>query len=202
MERVNTASQARTPQDVTDESISTSTYPGRPQHSNVKTNSLSQPTEIEAGKPSGAKEHRSFVQKRGQPNGQGAAYTSTVRNQALSPSSKHLVNGRTNGIRDQTEDKGIESRNPSLIQDQSPQRVRRYTKFDNPQTTWFCGGYLMTGGDSLLSVALAIVVMFGLTGVWLGTTGVWLWKHGSKYGLVKGGGIVVVIILVSVIPCV
>lgn len=80
----------------------------------------------------------------------------------------------------------------------SPKRLRRYTKFENPQTTWFCGGYLMTGGDSLISVSLALVVLFGLTGVWLGTTGAWLWKHGSEYGFARGGGIAIVIILVLV----
>ncbi len=56
----------------------------------------------------------------------------------------------------------------------------------------------MTGGDSLISVSLALVVLFGLTGVWLGTTGAWLWKHGSEYGFARGGGIAIVIILVLV----
>lgn len=54
----------------------------------------------------------------------------------------------------------------------------------------------MTGGDSLLSVGLSVVLMLGMTGVWLGTTGSWLWKHGSEYGIAKGGGVAVVIIFV------
>ena len=75
-------------------------------------------------------------------------------------------------------------------------RFKKYTRFENDQTTFFCGGHLMTGGDNPLSAIAVVVVIQGLTGVWLGTTGVWLWQHGREYGLVKGGGVAIVIILV------
>jgi palmitoyltransferase ZDHHC9/14/18 len=55
---------------------------------------------------------------------------------------------------------------------------------------------MMTGGNSLISLVITTVIMLGLTGVWLGTTGVWLWVHGTEYGLMKGAGIAIVIVLV------
>ncbi|WVQ99474.1 hypothetical protein IAU59_006609 [Kwoniella sp. CBS 9459] len=73
-------------------------------------------------------------------------------------------------------------------------RERRYESFENPLTTFFCGGRLMTGGDTYRSLAFVLVIMLGLSGVWLGTTGAWLWEHGTEYGLVKGGGIAITII--------
>lgn len=77
-------------------------------------------------------------------------------------------------------------------------RRRRYQTFENPLSTWFCGGHLMTGGDSYFSMIFTLVIIFGLSGVWLGTTGAWLWQYGHEYGLVRGGGIAVVVVFMSV----
>lgn len=55
---------------------------------------------------------------------------------------------------------------------------------------------MMTGGDNPVSVITTLVIILGLSGVWVGTTGVWLWQYGTEYGLAKGGGIAVVIIFV------
>ena len=81
-----------------------------------------------------------------------------------------------------------------------PRRVRNWKKLNNPQTTFICGGRLMTGGDSPLSVILSVLVIFSLTGVWLATTGSWLWVDGQKYGLPKGAGIAIVVIFALVRP--
>ena len=80
--------------------------------------------------------------------------------------------------------------------EQQVQRRRKYTMFESPQTTWFCGGHLMTGGDSMFSVVLTVLILLGLTVVWLGTTGAWLWVHGTEYGLAKRGGVAIVIVFV------
>ena len=181
-----------------DRSPSRSTHSVPKHHSSVGFDISSHPTEDELGKGAGVNEHPSSGQRQDQLHENGVATPANARAQLLSPSSEDLANGRTNGIHDRTEEKGVDRRRSRLIPDRSSRRVRRYTKFENPQTTWFCAGHLMTGGDSLLSVALAVVIMFGLTGVWLGTTGVWLWRHGSKYGFGNGGGLSVVIIFVSV----
>jgi len=104
---------------------------------------------------------------------------------------EHLVNGK--GF-----EKPIGRISPSKFprDAQTAKRRRKYTILENPQTTWFCGGHLMTGGDSLVSVGMSVTVLLGLSGVWLGTTGVWLWVHGKEYGLAKGGGVAIVIIFV------
>jgi palmitoyltransferase ZDHHC9/14/18 len=73
-------------------------------------------------------------------------------------------------------------------------RVRRYETFENTLTTFFFKGHAMTGGSDWYSAGLALVLLFGMSGVWLGTTGVWMWQHGSEYGLAKGAGIAVTII--------
>lgn len=73
---------------------------------------------------------------------------------------------------------------------------RKYQALENKSTTFFCGGRLMTGGDSPLSFIISVVIILGLSGVWIGTTGVWLWQHGHEYGLASGGGIAIVIIFV------
>jgi palmitoyltransferase ZDHHC9/14/18 len=75
-------------------------------------------------------------------------------------------------------------------------RRRRYETFENPLTTFFCGGRLVTGGDDYVSFGLAATLLFGMTGVWIGTTGVWMWQYGSEYGLARGGGVAVVICFV------
>ncbi|ORX36649.1 DHHC palmitoyltransferase-domain-containing protein [Kockovaella imperatae] len=77
-------------------------------------------------------------------------------------------------------------------------RVRRYNKIGNPQITFCLGGHLVTGGDNPFSAIATAVIILGLTGVWLGTTGVWLWKHGSEYGLGRGGGVAIVIVFVYI----
>ncbi|WWD17270.1 hypothetical protein CI109_101710 [Kwoniella shandongensis] len=77
-----------------------------------------------------------------------------------------------------------------------PPRRRKFKTFENPLTTFFLGGRLMTGGDSVWSMLFVVVVLLGISGVWLGTTGAWLWQHGREYGLVKGGGVAITIIFV------
>jgi palmitoyltransferase ZDHHC9/14/18 len=76
------------------------------------------------------------------------------------------------------------------------ERERRYKSFENPLTTFFMNGHMVTGGDAWYSAILALVLLFAMTGIWLGTTGVWMWRHGSEYGLAKGGGIAVTIMFV------
>ena len=78
------------------------------------------------------------------------------------------------------------------------QRQRRYTQFENAMTTFFCSGYLMTGNDNPASFILALVLLFGIAGVWYGTTGVWFWQSGTEYGLAPGGGIAINVILAFV----
>jgi palmitoyltransferase ZDHHC9/14/18 len=73
-------------------------------------------------------------------------------------------------------------------------RQRKYKALENKNTTFLLGGRLMTGGDSPLSFMISLVILFGISGCWVGTTGVWLWKHGTEYGLPKGGGIAIVIV--------
>jgi palmitoyltransferase ZDHHC9/14/18 len=76
------------------------------------------------------------------------------------------------------------------------ERERRYKSFENPLTTFSMNGHVVTGGDAWYSAILALVLLFAMTGIWLGTTGVWMWRHGSEYGLAKGGGIAVTIMFV------
>ena len=108
-------------------------------------------------------------------------------------SSDDLMRERKNGEKSDGQASSYSSRQSGRA---PAKKVRRHTHFGNPQSTWFGGGHMMTGGDSLLSVGLSVVLMLGMTGVWLGTTGSWLWKHGSEYGIAKGGGVAVVIIFV------
>ncbi|WVW83945.1 hypothetical protein I302_105968 [Kwoniella bestiolae CBS 10118] len=73
---------------------------------------------------------------------------------------------------------------------------RKYESFENPLTTFFWNGKLMTGGDNWWSILMVTVMLLGLSGVWIGTTGAWMWVHGREYGMVKGGGVAVTIIFV------
>jgi len=73
-------------------------------------------------------------------------------------------------------------------------RKRKYEGFAKSGSTFFFNGKLMTGGDNPLSMILSMIVLFGLSGVWVGTTGVWFWVHGSEYGLVTGGGIGIMVV--------
>ncbi|RXK35019.1 hypothetical protein M231_07722 [Tremella mesenterica] len=88
---------------------------------------------------------------------------------------------------------------PRQVRQRHARRYRRYTTFENPLTTFFCAGHLMTGDDSPVSVLMVVVLLLGITGVWLGTTGVWLWQHGTEYGLAKGGGIGIVVVFISMV---
>jgi palmitoyltransferase ZDHHC9/14/18 len=88
---------------------------------------------------------------------------------------------------------------PTYRKPSKKERERRYKAFENPLTTFFLNGHLMTGGDAWYSAILALILLFGMTGVWLGTTGVWMWRHGTEYGLAKGGGIAVTIVFVYVL---
>ncbi|WVR07052.1 hypothetical protein IAU60_004091 [Kwoniella sp. DSM 27419] len=82
------------------------------------------------------------------------------------------------------------------IRSSPPGSQRNYETFENPLTTFFCGGHLMTGGDNYLSIAFALMVLLGVSGVWIGTTGVWLWQHGREYGLARGAGVGITILFV------
>ncbi|ORY33989.1 DHHC palmitoyltransferase-domain-containing protein [Naematelia encephala] len=90
----------------------------------------------------------------------------------------------------------VDTISKSFSRSGSRRRVRKYKTFNNPLTTWFCGGHMMTGGDSPHSMALTLVLLFGISGLWVGTTGWWLWAHGSDYGLVNGGGVGVMVVFI------
>lgn len=72
--------------------------------------------------------------------------------------------------------------------------TKRYQTFDNPLTSWWLGGRVMIGGDRPWSVLFTLIILFGITGVWIGTSGVWYWRYGDQYGLAKGSGVAIVII--------
>jgi len=135
------------------------------------------------------------------------ASTTPTRNLPIGDSSDNLMYperhsnstqpNRLTDVLEKENDVGPRRRSSKVRVDQGGAgRVRKYKMFENPQTTFFCGGRMMTGGDSVISLILTAVIMLALTGVWLGTTGVWLWVHGKEYGLVKGGGVGIVIVLV------
>ncbi|BEJ14840.1 hypothetical protein CspHIS471_0406070 [Cutaneotrichosporon sp. HIS471] len=89
------------------------------------------------------------------------------------------------------------SKSPSLVQQAMlATDKRRYTEFENTNSTFFCGGRLMTGGDTPLSFILSILLLLGVSGLWVGTTGVWLWKHAHEYGMSRGAGIAINIVFV------
>ncbi|KAG1891357.1 DHHC palmitoyltransferase-domain-containing protein [Suillus subluteus] len=44
---------------------------------------------------------------------------------------------------------------------------------------FFCGGRLLTGGDSPWAFIASLTLVFGLSGVWFGTTCVWYWHNAS-----------------------
>lgn len=79
-----------------------------------------------------------------------------------------------------------------------PNRQRKYTSFENPLSTFILGGHVLIGGDTWYSMTLVLMLLLGISGVWLGTTGVWMWLHGTEYGLGKGGGIAATIVFVYV----
>jgi len=85
---------------------------------------------------------------------------------------------------------------PIHVKPVKKERERRYKSFENPLTTFFMNGHMVTGGDAWYSAIFALVILFAMTGIWLGTTGVWMWRHGNEYGLAKGGGIAVTIVFV------
>lgn len=79
-----------------------------------------------------------------------------------------------------------------------PNRQRKHISFENPLSTFILGGHVLIGGDTWYSMTLMLVLLLGISGVWLGTTGVWMWLHGTEYGLGKGGGIAATIVFVYV----
>ncbi|GMK59443.1 hypothetical protein CspeluHIS016_0800490 [Cutaneotrichosporon spelunceum] len=84
------------------------------------------------------------------------------------------------------------SKSPSLVQQAMVTTdKRRYTEFENTNSTFFCSGHLMTGGDTPLSFILSVILLLGISGLWVGTTGVWLWKHAHEYGMASGAGIAI-----------
>lgn len=72
--------------------------------------------------------------------------------------------------------------------------ARRYKNFENPITRFCFNGHAMTGGDAWWSIILALVLLFGTSGVWIGTTGVWMCRNGNEYGLATGGGIAITVV--------
>ncbi|KAK8864432.1 hypothetical protein IAR55_001680 [Kwoniella newhampshirensis] len=104
-------------------------------------------------------------------------------------------NGNGSGSGDKDRKSTSEKRRSQLSHKQYGRR-RKYETFENPLTTFFLSGKMMTGGDTVWSMLFVVVVLLGVSGVWLGTTGAWLWRHGREYGLAKGGGVAVTIIFV------
>jgi len=51
---------------------------------------------------------------------------------------------------------------------------------------FFCGGHLLTGGDSPWAFIASLIVVFGITGVYFGTTCVWWWINESPAVAVVG----------------
>ncbi|OCF43186.1 hypothetical protein I317_03031 [Kwoniella heveanensis CBS 569] len=115
----------------------------------------------------------------------------------MSSDETNLVNRERSSSLDKGKNHAMQqsSANPNPRSTGSNRRKKRkYETFENPLTTFFCGGRLMTGGDNYLSLAVVLVVLLGLSGVWLATTGAWLWVNGREYGLVRGGGVAITII--------
>jgi palmitoyltransferase ZDHHC9/14/18 len=89
------------------------------------------------------------------------------------------------------------SKSPSLVQQAMVEtNQRRYTEFENKNSTFFCSGRLMTGGDTPLSFILSIILLLGVSGLWVGTTGVWLWQNAHEYGMARGAGIAITVVFV------
>ncbi|KAG1756430.1 DHHC palmitoyltransferase-domain-containing protein [Suillus paluster] len=68
------------------------------------------------------------------------------------------------------------SPSPPLIHIASRQRI--YQRHPS-QNRFFCGGRLLTGGDSPWAFIASLTLVFGLSGVWFGTTCVWYWHNES-----------------------
>lgn len=102
-------------------------------------------------------------------------------------------------------EKRLSQRRPSPSKTKSPSLVqqamvvthtRRYEEFENKNSTFFCGGNLMTGGDTPLSFIVSIILLLGVSGLWIGTTGVWLWLHAHEYGMARGAGVAITVVFV------
>lgn len=89
---------------------------------------------------------------------------------------------------------GRKSSSRTRLRSASRRPKKRYETFDNPLTSWYLGGRVMVGGDKPWSVLITLVILFGITGVWLGTSGAWYWRYGGDYGLARGAGIGIVIV--------
>lgn len=62
-------------------------------------------------------------------------------------------------------------------------------------THYFLRGKLITGGDTIIPFLISVILVLGLTGLWLGTTGVWIWRDGLGGGSAGSvGGKVAVIV--------
>ncbi|EGN95508.1 hypothetical protein SERLA73DRAFT_113091 [Serpula lacrymans var. lacrymans S7.3] len=57
-------------------------------------------------------------------------------------------------------------------------RARRYKQHPS-RNTFFCGGHLLTGGDSPWAFIASLIAAFGISGAWFGTTCVWWWHNES-----------------------
>ncbi|KAH7926633.1 hypothetical protein BV22DRAFT_1127990 [Leucogyrophana mollusca] len=55
---------------------------------------------------------------------------------------------------------------------------RRFQRYPS-RNRFFCGGRLLTGGDSPWAFIASVVVVLSITGVWFGTTCVWWWRNES-----------------------
>ncbi|KAH7908880.1 DHHC palmitoyltransferase-domain-containing protein [Hygrophoropsis aurantiaca] len=64
----------------------------------------------------------------------------------------------------------------SLTPVSPPRRIYRQYPSRN---RFFCGGRLLTGGDSPWAFIASVLVVLSITGVWFGTTCVWWWHHES-----------------------
>ncbi|KAL4077327.1 DHHC palmitoyltransferase-domain-containing protein [Scleroderma yunnanense] len=67
---------------------------------------------------------------------------------------------------------------PPLYAIPSHPRKRKYQQHPS-RNRFFCGGRLITGGDSPWAFLASLAVVFAITGVWFGDTCVWWWHNKS-----------------------
>lgn len=83
---------------------------------------------------------------------------------------------------------------PSFKKPVPSRRYKRYHNYQLQDTTYFCHGRLLSGGDNILPFLGSIILLLGLGGLWIGTTGVWVWRDGLGGGGAGAGGKAAVII--------
>jgi hypothetical protein len=66
-------------------------------------------------------------------------------------------------------------------------KYKRLNSLPLSSTRYFLGGKLLTGGDSYWPLIGSIVLVLGMSGLWLGTTGVWVWREGLGTNGGRGG---------------